>query len=146
MRFWMAPRLFGLLFASLLFACSGGAAGPSSSGPADSAEADADDAGDPWEAGREAGLDFLAVGDGWRLEVRGVRLAMVTGGDRATFSEPVRRLEKGRRVYRGSEDGHDLEAVLAKTSCTRDENERSPFTVTVTFDGQSYQGCGRKLR
>jgi uncharacterized membrane protein len=129
----------------LLAGCSGGAG--SAAVPKGPDEVPAEDQ-DPWEAGREAGLDFLAVGDGWRLEIRGVQLEMITPYDQATFAEPERRLENGRRVYRGDEDGHTLEAVLARTPCTlgEEDGERLPFTVTVTFDSETYQGCGRKLR
>ena len=152
-----APRSRGLLpgFAVLLallaltLACSGGAAGPT---PATGGSGDNSSSGeDPWEAARERGVDFRAVGQepGWWLEISGrdLELAVDYGERRLTLRDPKRELDHGHRVYRGTADGHAVEVTLEKRRC-EDAMSGETFTTTVTVevDGETYRGCGRTLR
>jgi putative lipoprotein len=148
-----APRFRGLLpglavLLALTIACSGGAAGPT---PATGGSGDSSSGEDPWEAARERGVDFRAVGQepGWWLEISGrdLELAVDYGERRLTLREPKRELEGGRRVYRGTADGHAVEVGLEKRRC-EDAMSGEAFTTTVTveLDGETYRGCGRTLR
>lgn len=153
-----APRSRGLLpglavLLALAVACSGGTAGPTpTTGSGGGSGGDGATSGeDPWEAARERGVDFRAVGQepGWWLEISGsdLELAVDYGERRLSFSEPKRELDGGRRVYRGTSDGHTVEVVLEKRRC-EDAMSGEPFstTVTVELDGETYRGCGQTLR
>ncbi len=140
--------LLGLLVLLVLGAgCSGGVAGssPSTSGAGNSSGED------PWQAARERGVDFRAVGQepGWWLEISGrdLEIAVDYGERRLSFDEPKRELAGSRRVYRGTADGHAVEVVLEKRRCEDAmSGEAFPTTVTMKLDGETYRGCGQTLR
>jgi putative lipoprotein len=142
----MRPEVLLGFVLVFLAACSGGAAGPT---PSTGGSAGSDE--DPWEAARERGVDFRAVGQepGWWLEISGrdLELAVDYGERRLSLREPKRELDGGRRVYRGTADGETVEVVLEKRSCEDVmSGEAFPTAVTLRLGGETYQGCGRTLR
>ena len=125
-------------------------AGACAPGPTTTAEPHEGSDG-PWDAARLAGAGFRAVGNepGWFVEVYADSLVFVTnyGEDRYTFpgyteSEP----DAEPFVYEASAGGHAITVTLTDEPC-QDDMSGEPFdtTVTVVFDGETFQGCGRPL-
>jgi len=104
----------------------------------------------PWADAARRGVTFRAIGNepAWHIEVFPMTLTMTTnlGADRAelAFEEPL--VEGPRTTYRAAGDGHELVAVIERTPCV-DAMSGEPFeaTATVTFDGETFRGCGRFL-
>lgn len=133
-------------FALLLGAC---APGPATTAPPGEEPFEGSPA--PWDAARRAGAGFRAVGNepGWFVEVHPDVLVFVTnfGEDRYTFpgySESAPDAEPF--VYEASADGHMISVTLTDEPC-QDSMSGEPFdtTVTVVFDEEAFQGCGRPL-
>lgn len=104
----------------------------------------------PWADAARRGVTFRAIGNepAWHLEVFPTMLAMTTnlGASRVelAFEEPL--VESLKTTYRASGDGHDLVVVIERTPCV-DTMSGEPFdaAATVTFDGETFRGCGRFL-
>lgn len=106
---------------------------------------------DPWERARRRGVDFRAVGNepGWYLDIfEGDSLVAVTayGEQRAATPYPESVREGNRTTYTARTEAHDLHIVIEDTPC-QDTMSGEAFenTVTMTLDGETYQGCGRSL-
>jgi uncharacterized membrane protein len=104
----------------------------------------------PWKDAANRGVSFRAVGNEpfWSLEIAPGRLAMMTDfGERRTerpYDDPVD--EGSATTYRASGDDGDIVAVIERTPCTDSmSGEAFEATATVTFEGTTYQGCGRFL-
>lgn len=105
----------------------------------------------PWEDARRRGVEFRAIGQepGWYLEIfEGDSLVAVTayGEQRAVtpYAEPVR--EGNRTTFTAETEAHDLQVVIEDTPCQDTmSGEEFESTVTMTLDGETYQGCGRPL-
>jgi hypothetical protein len=118
-------------------------------------EVDADHALSPWngvffELARDR--DFRAVGQEpfWRLEIaKGKEIRFIEVG-RADAMTPVPMPkidpETGARVYQAITEATELRVVIEPVPCT-DVMSGNPFetTVTVTFNGRTYHGCGGAL-
>jgi putative lipoprotein len=105
----------------------------------------------PWADAARRGVTFRAIGNepSWHLEVEpGQSLLMVTnlGADAfyMPYSEPE--IEGVRTTYRAETDEHTLTAIVQRVPCT-DSMSGDPHeaTVTATFDGETFRGCGRFL-
>lgn len=104
----------------------------------------------PWADAARRGVTFRAIGNepAWHLEVSPTTLTMTTnlGADRVEleYEEPL--VESFRTTWRAAGNGHDLVAVVERVPCV-DTMSGEPFdaTATVTFDGETYRGCGRFL-
>jgi putative lipoprotein len=104
----------------------------------------------PWKDAANRGVSFRAVGNEpfWSLEIAPGRLAMMTDfGERRTeraYDDPVD--EGSATTYRASGDDGDIVAVIERAPCTDSmSGEAFEATATVTFEGTTYQGCGRFL-
>lgn len=111
-----------------------------------------DPAGVPWEEARRRGIDFRATGNepGWILELDGQRrLTLVTdyGQRRIQAHVPAADPRLEWATYRSSSANHDLTVTVQRHPC-RDSmsGQQFPASVSVTLDGVTYQGCGRRLR
>lgn len=104
----------------------------------------------PWADAARRGVTFRAIGNepSWHLEISSMTLTMTTnlGADRVelAYEEPL--VESLRTTYRAAADGHELVAVIDQRPCV-DAMSGDPFevTATVTFDGETFRGCGRFL-
>ena len=117
----------------------------------DAPDADPSTSYDPWERARARGVTFRAVGQepGWTLELMGsdsLLLALDYGDRRLAFSEPATRVEEGRVTHRAGSDGDSVTVVVDETHCADVmSGELHDATVTVTFDGEAFRGCGQSL-
>ncbi|MBA1147308.1 MliC family protein [Ectothiorhodospiraceae bacterium WFHF3C12] len=105
----------------------------------------------PWHQAALLGIDFRGLGQepGWILDIDRERWIHLRAdyGEREVFmpvTEPIR--HDGRTVYRTRTTEHRLEAVIREQPC-RDVMSGHAFShsVTVTLDGERWNGCGRWL-
>ena len=102
-----------------------------------------------WDEARLLGVDYRAVGYDpiWSLEIdEGKYLRFIIEGTSAVyFPVPQPTGDANRRVYRAVTES-DLEAVIEEKPC-KDPSSQDPFphTVTVTYGGIPYPGCGRPV-
>jgi uncharacterized membrane protein len=105
------------------------------------------------EEARRRGVDFRGVGQepGWIVEIdEGV--SIVFNGDygetRATTGPPVREVDEasGRIRYRARAAAGDVVVSIARSPC-QDAMSGARFeaTVTVSYAGREYRGCGQSL-
>mgnify|MGYP001819895105 FL=1 len=105
----------------------------------------------PWEDARRRGVDFRAVGNepGWHLEIReGETLLLVLAyGSRRVLLDTPRRTEQGvEQIYSAGEGDQQVRVNISPTFCTDAmSGESFPFTVSVDWQGEQLQGCGRAL-
>lgn len=105
----------------------------------------------PWQAARIRGVDFRAVGQepGWHLEIiKGKQIKYIGnyGEDTVTVSASDPQKEQQRTIYRAETEDHELEVEVIDEPCTDIMNGfEYPFTVSITVDEGTYQGCGRNL-
>lgn len=61
--------------------------------------------------------------------------------------DPATNQADGRTTFHAVTEAHELRVVIEQAAC-RDvmSGEAYESTVTVTFDGETYRGCGRALR
>ena len=103
-----------------------------------------------WEEARLLGVDYRAAGYEpiWSLEIdEGKYLRFIIEGSSAVyFPVPQPTGDAKRRVHHAVTESQDLEAVIEEKPC-RDRSSPDPFphTVTVTYNGIPYPGCGRPL-
>lgn len=94
--------------------------------------------------------DFRAVGQEpfWRLQIekgKELRFTYALGKQNASTPAPVPQIDRasGTNVYHAVTEANELRVVIKPTQCL-DVMSGRPFekTVTVTHNGQIYQGCG----
>lgn len=106
-----------------------------------------------WEDAKLRGVDFRAVGNepGWHIEItKDDKVLFVNnyGENRYEFATPPPLADQPSRVtrYEIKEDGHEMIIVLKGEPCLDTmSGESFDVTVTVTFDGRVFSGCGRVL-
>jgi putative lipoprotein len=112
-----------------------------------------------WEHAKLSGVDFRAVGNepGWHLEIRddlearaGKRIRFVYdyGQQDAVLQapEPTVDQEARRTVYTGVNGDLSIVVEILGEACQDSmSGEQFETTVTVQFQGTTYQGCGRAL-
>ena len=112
---------------------------------------EASEASTPWVDAKLRGADFRAIGNepGWHLEIHGEQgITLVTDYGKRTLRFPVAhpRETENRTVYRTATESHTLVVELRPGPCFDDMSGwEYPTRVTVTLDGQTWQGCGRAL-
>ncbi len=104
----------------------------------------------PWADAARRGVTFRALGNepSWSLEIMPERLAMITelGVRRTELAYAAPTVSGNKTTYRAATDGRDLVAVVDRTGCNDSmSGEAFAASVTVTFDGAMYYGCGRFL-
>jgi len=110
-----------------------------------------DQARTQWADAKLRGVSYRALGNepGWSLEIDPTHMVWVSdhGETRHVFptgSPDVDRAAR-RTVWRSSADGHDIEVLVSGEPCLDDGDMKYPTTVTITFDGRTFPGCGRAL-
>jgi heat shock protein HslJ/uncharacterized membrane protein len=119
-------------------------------------EIDANSALAPWdgvffELARDR--DFRALGQepGWQLEIRkGAEMRFIYDYGQGTAVTPASREQvdsnTGTRTYHAVTKATDLRVVIVPVPCTDTMSGRPfPATVSVTFNGQTFRGCGEEL-
>lgn len=105
-----------------------------------------------WKAARVRGVDFRAVGQeaDWTLEITEGEQINLSGGPgqdtiKTTVLSPQIKDNK-RRVYHIQTPSHRLKVEIIDKPCrTAEDGTALPYTVTITLDGKTLQGCGRAL-
>lgn len=106
-----------------------------------------------WAAAQIRGVDFRALGQepGWFIELKEddkTRYVGNYGKDSITVVTPDPEIneELQRTVYRLQAREQVLELIISNMPCTDSmSGHKFPQTVSVTIDGETYQGCGRYL-
>ena len=104
-----------------------------------------------WTAAQRRGVQFRAVGNepGWVLEVdsmRGLRLVTRYGTDSLLASDPMHSGVSDTLLFAADTEGHAVRVSAIKTPCEDPmSGEQHPYTVRVSVDDNSYEGCGRAL-
>jgi uncharacterized membrane protein len=105
-----------------------------------------------WEAARDRGVIFRAVGQepGWVLEIEDSRITLVTnyGADEIITPVPNPVVEGTSRTTRwhAVTEANDLHIESREEPCADTmSGERFAMTVTVTLNGTTFDGCGRML-
>lgn len=105
-----------------------------------------------WRAAKLRGVDFRALGQepGWNLEItKGEQIRFVGNYGQDTVFMPVSTLKidnQERTVFQAETEAHNLTVEIINKPCT-DNMSGFPFpaSVSVTVDGQTYSGCGKKI-
>lgn len=100
---------------------------------------------------RKQGAAYWATGNepGWSLAVipnKKILFNFNYGEDKYEF--PWSDAQKGNKEsteFNSRIEGHTLVAKFENKRCTDDADIAHPMTVTVTFDGKNYPGCGQSL-
>ena len=105
-----------------------------------------------WEAARDRGVIFRAVGQepGWVLEIDHSRITLVSnyGADEVVtpVPEPVVDAAALTTTWHALTDANDLHVESREQPCADTmSEERFSMTVTVTLNGTTHHGCGRML-
>ena len=101
----------------------------------------------PWDAARLLGVDYRAVGSepAWSIEMEnGKYMRFVIEGASAMYMPvPEPTGDASRRVYRAAGEAPVLEVVVEEKACREPTvPDPLPHTVTVTYNGIPYRGCG----
>jgi uncharacterized lipoprotein YbaY len=104
----------------------------------------------PWDAAKARGVAFRAIGQepGWLVEVgRGDAPSLHAELDYGERIVDVARVTpQGDRYTGRTADGMDVALLIERTACSDGmSGEAFPATVTLTFGGRQYRGCGRFL-
>lgn len=105
----------------------------------------------PWVDARLRGIDYRGVGQepGWLIEIDHARIIHLAldYGQREVWLPPVRPAVAGdRATYVIDSDGAEAVIVIDDAPCTDPmSGEAFPTRVSVTLNGQRYDGCGRFL-
>lgn len=104
----------------------------------------------PWTEAARRGVTFRALGNepAWSIEVTPEHLVMITelGTQRAELPYEATEVDGSHTNYRATGGGHQLLAQVERVPCADTmSGEEFEATVTVTFDGATYHGCGRYL-
>lgn len=104
----------------------------------------------PWQDARLRGVDFRAAGDpAWSLEIDsgvGVEFAAGEGAARVVAKfPPVELSAKESRMSLTTTSGPHTLAVVTEPRVCHYAGSTMTLSVTVTLDGKTYSGCGRRL-
>lgn len=106
-----------------------------------------------WAAAKIRGVHFRALGQepGWHLEIsEGKQMKYIGnyGADTVLVPTPKpKKTDSGSTVYQTNTNAHSLTVKITDKRCTDAMSGfKFPSTVTVTIDGSTYHGCGRRLR
>lgn len=104
----------------------------------------------PWTEAARRGVTFRALGNepAWSLEITPEHLTMITelGAQRARLPYEATVVDGSLTNFRATSGGHQLLAEVERAPCADTmSGEQFEATVSVTFDGTRYQGCGRFL-
>lgn len=100
---------------------------------------------------RKQGAAYWATGNepGWSIAVipnKKILFNFNYGENKYEF--PCSDAQKGDRSsteFNSKIEGHTLVAKFEDKRCTDDADITHPMTVTITFDGKTYRGCGQSL-
>ncbi len=105
-----------------------------------------------WEHAKLNGVDFRAVGNepGWHLEISSDTLIFVGDYGQTVFEfktpPPAVSPDQRQTIYRAANGSHRLVVRIQGRRCHDTmSDEKFEATVSVSLDGQQYQGCGRAL-
>lgn len=108
---------------------------------------------DPWEDARLRGVTFRGVGQepGWAVEiVRGQSIYFLfdygQSSVTATMATGESGASAGATVYKADSPTFQLSVAVEDKPCVDSmSGQEYPNTVTVTFNGTAFRGCGRPL-
>jgi uncharacterized membrane protein len=139
------------IYKTLLFVPQGEEPGPSE--PSEPGERSEDSRQSVIESARRRGVTFYGTGNepGWTLEIGPEELVFQTNYGENTYRfptpEPEAHPEQLRTTYRAESEGKELVVEILGLACADDmSGERFESTVRITFDGQTFTGCGLALR
>jgi putative lipoprotein len=104
----------------------------------------------PWDVARLLGVDYRAVGSEptWSIEMENgkyMRFA-IEGASAMHMPLPEPTGDAARRIYRTPGDIPVLEVMLEEKACREPTlPDPLPHTVTVTYQGIPYRGCGTAI-
>ena len=103
----------------------------------------------PWDVARMLGVDYRAVGrePTWSIEIQDDRYLrfVIEGSSAMHLALPESTGEAARRVYRTA-GSPGLEVIVEEKPCREPTmSDPLPHTVTVTYQGIPYHGCGTSL-
>jgi hypothetical protein len=105
----------------------------------------------PWQQAKLRGIDFRAAGESpdWSLEIdSGVsaEFAIGSGAARVATKFPPVKIEgkDSLTALTMTSGSHSLALATEQRNCHIGESTMT-LSVTVTFDGKTYTGCGRRL-
>lgn len=104
-----------------------------------------------WKAAKLRGVDFRALGQepGWILEItEGEQIKYVGNYGEDTVRVPAvdPQKEEQRTFYQAKTEDHKLEVEVIDKRCTDSMSGFvHPYTVSITVNGETYNGCGRNL-
>jgi hypothetical protein len=101
----------------------------------------------PWQEARLRGIDFRAAGDpAWSLEIdSGVAVEFATGVGAARTVTTFPPVEVGKHLAWSTKSGSHVLAVVAEQRVCHHQGSTMTLSVTLTLDGKTYTGCGRRL-
>jgi membrane-bound inhibitor of C-type lysozyme len=104
----------------------------------------------PWQDARLRGIDFRAAGDpSWSLEIDngvGTEFTAGQGAARVATKFPAVALTgKDNRMTMTAASGAHALTMTAERRICHYAGSAMTLSVTVTFDGRTYNGCGRML-
>lgn len=103
------------------------------------------------EALRSAGVDFVAAGGSWNLEIdteKSISFRTNNNKIQLTSQEPtVQKLPAGKgSIYRAITEAGTLSVRITNQPCSdKATGQTMPYTVEVTANAQAYEGCGQFL-
>lgn len=126
---------------------------PATPGTPSSSETEPPPSNDPWEAARRRGATFRGIGQepGWAVEiVRGESIHFLFDYGQSSLTATMATGESGARpgatVYEADSPSFQLSVTVEDRPCTDSmSGQEFPNTVTVTFNGNVFNGCGRPL-
>jgi uncharacterized membrane protein len=107
---------------------------------------------DPWKNAGRSGIDFRAVGQepGWFVEIDDehlIHLVYDYAERELTTSAPSKTIESDRTIFTGEAGDRVVTVEIREKPCSDVmSGEPYPFTVTVTVDDRTLDGCGRMVR
>lgn len=104
----------------------------------------------PWQEAKLRGIEFRAAGDpSWSLEIDSgvsVEFAVGQGASRVMTKFPgVALAARGTRLSLTTTSGAHTLAIATEPRVCRYGGSTMTLSVTVTLDGKTYTGCGRRL-
>ncbi|MRG47840.1 hypothetical protein GFS24_22145 [Chitinophaga sp. SYP-B3965] len=93
-----------------------------------------------WGAGNEPGWSIAVIPH--------KKIVLHMNYDRDKYEFPISDAQKGDQEateFSTNIKGHTLTAKFENKRCTDDADIKHPMTVTILFDGKTYQGCGQSL-
>jgi uncharacterized membrane protein len=105
----------------------------------------------PWDAARQRGVDFRAIGQepGWMVEIdreKSIEVVADYGEKKASTPVPVPRDSAGAIIYEATTEANRLTITIREAACNDTmSGEAMTHTVTMILNGTEYRGCGRYL-